>query len=38
MSAFLMDGLLLGYYVENYVGVETRRTGRCQVSGVRCQN
>jgi hypothetical protein len=37
MFAFLLDGLLLGYYTENYVAVETRSRARCQVSGVRCQ-
>ena len=37
LSAFLLDVLLLGYYMENYVGVEARTTARCQVPGVGCQ-
>lgn len=40
-SALLVDGLLLGYYMEKYIGVETRTVQlgvRCQVLGVRWRN
>src|SRR5271157_512115 len=36
MSKYLPDALLLGYYMEDDVGVESRTKARCRVSGVRC--